>query len=89
MDGDAEAFGKLIDGAPKPVFAYSRTGTRSITLWSLGARRSSTRSPAWLSVGRGGSVRADCVSENRKKSAVLIASLLEIVNHLKPFSGVP
>ena len=35
MDADAEAFGKLIDGAPKPVFAYCRTGTRSITLWSL------------------------------------------------------
>ena len=34
-DDDAAGFGKLIDGAPKPVFAYCRTGTRSVTLWSL------------------------------------------------------
>jgi sulfide:quinone oxidoreductase len=34
-DADAEAFGKLLDGAAKPVLAYCRTGTRSVTLWSL------------------------------------------------------
>ncbi len=34
-DEDAEAFGRLMDGAPKPVLAYCRTGTRSITMWSL------------------------------------------------------
>ncbi len=34
-DDDAAGFGTLIDGAPKPVFAYCRTGTRSVTLWSL------------------------------------------------------
>lgn len=39
-DEDAQAFGKLMDTLPKPVFAYCRTGTRSTTLWSLseGAR---------------------------------------------------
>jgi len=39
-DADAEAFGTVMDGLPKPVFAYCRTGTRSATLWSLseGAR---------------------------------------------------
>lgn len=35
MDADAEKFGDLLDGARKPVLAYCRTGTRSITLWSL------------------------------------------------------
>ena len=34
-DADAEAFGRVLEGAPKPVFAYCRTGTRSVTLWSL------------------------------------------------------
>jgi sulfide:quinone oxidoreductase len=39
-DKDAEAFGKLLDTLPKPVFAYCRTGTRCSILWSLsqGAR---------------------------------------------------
>jgi sulfide:quinone oxidoreductase len=35
QDGDAEAFGKLMDSVPKPVLAYCRSGTRSVTLWSL------------------------------------------------------
>jgi sulfide:quinone oxidoreductase len=34
-DEEAARFGKLLDSAPKPVLAYCRTGTRSITLWSL------------------------------------------------------
>ena len=34
-DEDAAAFGRLLDAAPKPVLAYCRSGTRSITLWSL------------------------------------------------------
>ncbi|WP_299391576.1 bifunctional protein tyrosine phosphatase family protein/NAD(P)/FAD-dependent oxidoreductase [Pelagibius sp.] len=34
-DADAEAFGERLEAAPKPVFAYCRSGTRSVTLWSL------------------------------------------------------
>ena len=34
-DADAEAFGEKLETAPKPVFAYCRSGTRSVTLWSL------------------------------------------------------
>ena len=34
-DADAAAFGRLFEEARKPVFAYCRTGTRSVTLWSL------------------------------------------------------
>jgi len=34
-DEDADAFGAFFGTAPKPVFAYCRTGTRSITLWSM------------------------------------------------------
>ncbi|HIP80401.1 MAG TPA: TIGR01244 family phosphatase [Kiloniellaceae bacterium] len=34
-DADAEAFGDRLEAAPKPVFAYCRSGTRSVTLWSL------------------------------------------------------
>ncbi|WP_422365876.1 TIGR01244 family sulfur transferase [Pelagibius sp.] len=34
-DADATAFDETFDAAPKPVFAYCRSGTRSITLWSL------------------------------------------------------
>ncbi len=35
QDDDAQAFGELLDAAPKPVLAYCRTGTRSVTLWAL------------------------------------------------------
>jgi sulfide:quinone oxidoreductase len=35
QDSDAEAFGKAMDELPKPTLAYCRTGTRSVTLWSL------------------------------------------------------
>jgi sulfide:quinone oxidoreductase len=40
QDEDAEKFGAALSELPKPVFAYSRTGTRSATLWALdqGAR---------------------------------------------------
>ena len=34
-DEDAEQFGRTLDAAPKPALAYCRSGTRSITLWSL------------------------------------------------------
>ena len=34
-EADAEAFGERLEAAPKPVFAYCRSGTRSVTLWSL------------------------------------------------------
>ena len=34
-DEDAEAFGDCFGAAPKPVLAYCRSGTRSITLWSM------------------------------------------------------
>ncbi|MEQ8653655.1 MAG: TIGR01244 family sulfur transferase [Kiloniellales bacterium] len=34
-DEHAEAFGKILETAPKPVFAYCRSGTRSVTLWAL------------------------------------------------------
>ena len=34
-DSDAEEFGRILDAAPKPVLAYCRSGTRSVTLWSL------------------------------------------------------
>ncbi len=34
-DADAAAFGVLFSGLPKPALAYCRTGTRSVTLWSL------------------------------------------------------
>ncbi len=34
-DEDAERFGALLDGVRKPAFAFCRTGTRSVTLWSL------------------------------------------------------
>ena len=39
-DDDAAAFSVLMDRLPKPVLAYCRTGTRSVTIWSLseGAR---------------------------------------------------
>ena len=35
MDSDAETFGHWFDTTPKPVLAYCRTGTRSVTLWSM------------------------------------------------------
>ncbi len=31
---EISAFKQLIDSLPKPILAYCRTGTRSITLWS-------------------------------------------------------
>ncbi|WP_455374426.1 TIGR01244 family sulfur transferase [Limibacillus halophilus] len=34
-DKEAKAFGDMLESAAKPVLAYCRTGTRSITLWSL------------------------------------------------------
>ena len=34
-DEDALSFGTALEAAPKPVLAYCRSGTRSVTLWSL------------------------------------------------------
>ena len=34
-DEDAARFGELFDSLPKPALAYCRSGTRSVTLWSL------------------------------------------------------
>ncbi|WP_033070015.1 TIGR01244 family sulfur transferase [Thalassospira australica] len=34
-DADADAFAANLAGAPKPVFAYCRSGTRCTILWSL------------------------------------------------------
>ncbi len=34
-DADAGKFAEAFEAAPKPVFAYCRSGTRSVTLWSL------------------------------------------------------
>jgi len=34
-DADADAFGEVFEAAPKPVFGYCRSGTRSVTLWAL------------------------------------------------------
>ncbi|MCC9623104.1 TIGR01244 family phosphatase [Thalassospira sp. MA62] len=34
-DADADAFAANLDSAPKPVFAYCRSGTRCTILWSL------------------------------------------------------
>jgi len=34
-DEDAAGFGRILDAAPKPALAYCRSGTRSVTLWSL------------------------------------------------------
>lgn len=34
-DDDAETFGTLLDSVRKPALAYCRSGTRSVTLWSL------------------------------------------------------
>ena len=34
-DEDGAAFGELLDRLPKPTLAFCRSGTRSVTLWSL------------------------------------------------------
>lgn len=34
-DADAVQFGEIVDGLPKPVLAYCRSGTRCAALWSL------------------------------------------------------
>jgi len=34
-DADVEGFSAALDELPKPVLAFCRTGTRSVTLWSL------------------------------------------------------
>ncbi|MGI9408819.1 MAG: TIGR01244 family sulfur transferase [Hyphomicrobiaceae bacterium] len=34
-DEEGQAFGEIVAGLPGPVFAYCRSGTRCIVLWSL------------------------------------------------------
>jgi sulfide:quinone oxidoreductase len=34
-DEDGQEFGRIVAGLPGPVFAYCRSGTRCIVLWSL------------------------------------------------------
>lgn len=34
-DSDGERFAEIVDGLPKPVLAYCKSGTRSVVLWSL------------------------------------------------------
>lgn len=34
-NSDGERFGEIVAGLPEPVFAYCRSGTRCIMLWSL------------------------------------------------------
>jgi sulfide:quinone oxidoreductase len=34
-DESAEQFGEIVDGLPKPVLAYCKSGTRCAALWSL------------------------------------------------------
>ncbi len=51
QDEDAERFDELFSSLPKPVFAYCRSGTRSVTLWSL-SRGGKVPLPDILSVTR-------------------------------------
>lgn len=45
QDAEADAFDKAMRELPGPVLAYCRTGTRSITLWSLNEGAKSTPLP--------------------------------------------
>lgn len=45
QDAEADAFDKVMRELPGPVLAYCRTGTRSITLWSLNEGAKSTPLP--------------------------------------------
>ena len=47
-DGDAVKFGDIVRDLPGPVFAYCRTGTRSVTLWSLSEGAGGTPLPEIL-----------------------------------------
>ena len=40
QERDGEQFGEIVDGLPGPVFAYCRSGTRCIILWSLSQAKS-------------------------------------------------
>ena len=51
-DEDAARFGEILDAAPKPVLAYCRSGTRSVTLWSL-TRAGTLTLPEILSKAKG------------------------------------
>lgn len=39
-DSDGERFGEIVSSMPAPVFAYCRSGTRCIVLWSLSQAQS-------------------------------------------------
>ncbi|MCI4662016.1 MAG: bifunctional protein tyrosine phosphatase family protein/NAD(P)/FAD-dependent oxidoreductase [Neomegalonema sp.] len=51
-DENARDFGALLENLPKPAFAYCRSGTRSITLWSL-AKAGSMELPQILAAAKG------------------------------------
>lgn len=51
-DADAEKFAALLDSASKPVFAFCRSGTRSVTLWSL-SRAGQVTLPDILAAAKG------------------------------------
>ncbi|WP_419910406.1 TIGR01244 family sulfur transferase [Hoeflea sp.] len=52
MDSDAEAFGTAMQSLPKPALAFCRTGTRSVTLWSLDQGARGTPLPSILETAR-------------------------------------
>ncbi len=51
-DAQAVDFGRLLQGLPKPVLAYCRTGTRSIQLWALSATASGMSTADVITVGK-------------------------------------
>jgi sulfide:quinone oxidoreductase len=73
-DEDVVEFGFAMESLPLPTHAYCRTGTRSMTLWSLNQSRKGVRSEEILAVAsRCGydmsSVAARMVGETRGRSA--------------------
>lgn len=58
MDEDGRQFAELVADLPKPVYAYCRSGTRCIVLWSLGEAARGAREPADI-VRRAGEVGYD------------------------------
>lgn len=49
-EGNVDDFLTVVEKLPKPIHAYCRTGTRSITLWSLYQKRLGVRAEELLSV---------------------------------------
>ena len=51
-DEDAQAFGRACERLPKPIHAYCRSGTRSMTLWSLAQARRGTSTAQILAAAK-------------------------------------